>query len=210
MDIYKIINNRGVALVILMISLISMLGLIAFAPFTNIPIIVEALCATGVIMGIVMVCCSASGHISHGQVIEMLEEMATVPSNTSAIAKALLNQYSDYLKRIDMLSSIEYLDYYNNSLIKNIIVETNTFIQVRMRKGYGILLVYKNKPEKATMDDDRIKRVADAINEMITKLDDIALEIIRCGDTNDKYKHMERYLHSTLDSLIKINNTYDN
>lgn len=196
---YRFINNRrGNLLVAILLSGI----FVTLELFFNIPVILEALLFSLIVM-FFMVTIFNSGEMTDDQIREALGALAKANVRVSNYAAGFLIQYHNYKKRIEVISTIEYLDNRTTSLVKSIISETNYFINCRLKKAYGILLVVNNK-ELSETDNIRIQRYKYAIDSMLKKLDDIAIAINGCGDSKDKYISMNNYLTDVIESLEEI------
>lgn len=197
---YRFINNRRVNLLIaiLLSGIFVVLEL-----FYSIPVILEALLFSLIIM-FFMVTIFNSGEMTDDQIREALETMANAHISVSAYAAHFLGQYLAYEKRMEVISTIEYMDNRTTSLVKSITFETGYFINCRLRKVYGELLIVNNR-ELSEEDNIRIQGYKDSIDSMINKLDDIALAINEYGDSIGQYKKMNVYLNDKLESIRECN-----
>ena len=199
--IYRIINNRR-GMLTLAFAAIVIFSLSEW--LFNMSVMSEALLLSFAVL-FVMMAAGTSGEISNSQIRESLEGLAYSGTNISAYADDFLKLYKAYQKRVNVLEEIRYIDNrMTSSLIKSIMRETRKFVDLRMKKAYGMLLIFKNKSVNEK-DKARLSKIKKAIQNVLTQLDEIAFAINEYGDSKEDYMYMQNYLQDVLESIREYN-----
>lgn len=193
---YKWLNNK---IVFIFVGGIAILLFVTGELFYELSVREEAILFTITMISITGLL-NTKNRMSNDQVIESLERLSISSKRISGHARDFLEQYASYRKRVSALNTIQYLDSRNTTLLRNIIQETEIFVQKGLKKAYGTLLVMDNRVSLAE-DQKRVAQLYNGIQAVLDKLDEIAFAINDFGYSAKDYKEMTLYLSDILENL---------